>query len=208
MTTILASASAPTQSNALEDRHLIQTLVDANAQSQGLNVLVIKNMMMSHVSALVQIDHRDAPTIKHLIMILANAVVHTQSDVQEGKGLIQTSADVNVRSQGPSVSTLRNMTKSHVNAHASIDHRGAPILTLLITIPASANARTQSNVQEDKHLTQIPVDANALIQGPNVHVLNTMTMSRVSVLAPTDHRGAPTIRPMITTTANAVARTQ
>ena len=105
-----ANVSVLTQSNALEDRYLIQTLVDANVLCQGQNALVNKSMMTSHVSVLVQIDHTDAPTIKHLITKLVSANVLTQSDVLEGKGLIQKSVGVNALHQGPRVFTPRNMT--------------------------------------------------------------------------------------------------
>ena len=171
MITTFASANVHTQSNALEDRHSIQTLVDVNAQTQGLNVLVIKNTMMLLADALVGIDHQDVRTIKHLTMILADVNVLPQSNAQVDNHLTQKPADVSVLNLDLSALMLRIMTILHAGVLVRIDQVHAPTIKHMIMTDANVDAHTQSDAQEGRDLIQIPADASALSQDLSVHHL-------------------------------------
>ena len=173
---IPANVSVPTQSNALEDRHLIQALVDANVPHQGLTAPVLKSMMKLHVGAHVQIDHRDAPIIKHSITILVSVNVPPQSNVLEDRSLIPTLVDVNVLNQGLTAHLINTLTVSTAGVPAKADRKDAPIIKHSIMTPVRASARPQSNVQVDKALIQIPVDVNAPPQGLRVSTPGNMTI--------------------------------
>ena len=170
------SVGAPTQSNALEDRHSIQALVNVNVHNLGLNVLAIKNTTMLLAGALVQIDHKDVPTIKRLTMILVHVNVHTQFNALVGRSLIQILVDVNVLNQHRTAQHISTLTMSIVGVPAQIDHKAVPIIKLLITILVRADAHTQSDALGGRDLIQIPADASALSQGLSVHHLKNMIL--------------------------------
>ena len=175
-TTILVHVVVPTQSNVQVDRGLIQTPVDVSAPHQGHSVPTPWNTMALPVGAPVSIDHKGVPIHRPLIMTPANVSVLTQSNALEDRRSIQIPVSVSVQDQGLLALVLKNMMKSHVDAHVQIDHRDAPTIKPMITIDANAAVQIQSNVRVDRGLIQIPVDVSALRQGHSVPTLRNMTM--------------------------------
>ena len=71
---------------------------------------------MSHASVFVQVDQKDAPTLRLSIMQLANAAVLTSSNVLEDKSSTKILVNVSALNPGHSVPLNRILMRSHVNA--------------------------------------------------------------------------------------------
>ena len=171
-----ANVNAQRYLHVLVDRSLIHKHVNASVQSPDHGVLTIRNSMTSHASVSAQIDQKDAPTVRFLTMIHANAAVLESFDALVGRGLIQIYASVSVLNQSLHVLMLKTLITLRASASAQIDQRDAPTHRYLIIILANVAALISSDALVDKSLIQIRVNANALNQDHGVLMLRNLMM--------------------------------
>lgn len=93
-----------------------------NAQDQGPNALMLKNLMRLNVDAYAKIGQIDAPTVRFLITTLANAAALISLDALVDRGLIQTHANVSALNQGLDALMIKYSMMLHANVSAQINH--------------------------------------------------------------------------------------
>ena len=168
------------------------TCVDVSALNQGRSAHTLKNTTESHVSVLAQTDRKPVPTLRLLIMQLANVAVLTSSNVLEDKSSIQIPVNVNVLNPGQNALLHITSTMLHASAFVQVDRKPVPTLRLSIMQLANAAVLTSSIVLEDKSSTKLPVNVSAPNLDLNAPLLSHMMRSHVSVRVQIDHRLAPT----------------
>ena len=171
-----ANVNAQRYLSAPVGRDLINKHVNASVLSQDHSALILRNLMTLHASVSAQIAQQDVPILRFSITINANAAVPKSLDVQVGKDLIQTHANVNALDQSLHVLTLKNLITLHANVSARIDRIDAPTPKFSITVLANVAVLISSDALVGKNSIQTLANVSVLNQGQSALMLRNLMM--------------------------------